>query len=136
FPYLNDKDGNGYRSLGPIRNRNGDVLLGRNGNILYRFSERKEGFFRALGDASTKLGIAGSLKVGIDFGKNFKAQPTLSLGYFFYYFSSGIQLMSPYKPVFDQSDHNRLLPNKKKKFFGKKSYYGTPQITFSFSGWW
>jgi hypothetical protein len=126
FPYLNDKDGNGYRTI--------SAFTGPLGNTGYEFTERKEGFFKALGKAKGKWGADGAIKIGIDFGKKFKTQPTLSIGYFFYYFSQGLQIMDPSRPAFDQNGNP--IPGKSVPFYGKKKYFGTPQITFTFSGWW
>jgi hypothetical protein len=131
FPYLNDRDGNGYRSMEPIRDPQGNLIT-RNGNVLHQFTEFKRGFFGALGHAAGHWGAAGSIKIGIDFGSKFKSQPTFSFGYFFYYFGSGLQIMDPYKPIFN--DKNEITG--KEKFFGEKNFFGTPQITFTFSGWW
>ncbi len=123
YPYLNDKNGNGYR----------DSKLVTYGGYEFRtYTERKKGFFGALGHASTHWGAAGSINIGIDFGSKFKSQPTFEVGYFFYYFNPGMQLMYPYKPVYNNSGDTIG----KKAFFDTKKYFGTPQITFKFSGWW
>ncbi|HYW35594.1 MAG TPA: hypothetical protein VE868_09325 [Balneolaceae bacterium] len=123
FPYINDADHNGYRSTA--------IQQTKYGNIRY-FTERKRGFFAALGHASAHIGIAGSLKMGIDFGSKFKTQPTFEIGYFFYYFNPGLQIMDPKRPVYNNSGQVVGRTN----FYGPKKYFGTPEITFKFSSWW
>jgi hypothetical protein len=131
FPYLHDADQNGYRTITPLIGPDGNPIK-INGTVLHQFTEFREGFFKALGKTKSYWGATGSIKIGIDFGKKYKTQPTLSLGYFFYYFSSGLQLMDRNKPVLN--NEGQVIGSK--PFFGKKSFFGTPQITFTFSGWW
>jgi hypothetical protein len=133
FPYINDVDGNGYRSITPLINPNTGNPIKINGTVLQQFKEFKEGFFRALGKATSHWGASGSIKIGIDFGRKYKTQPTLSVGYFFYYFGSGLQLMDKNKPVLN-NNNGQVVGTE--PFYGKKSFFGTPQITFTFSGWW
>ena len=124
-PYINDSDQNGYRSFRIVQTQ-----FGRQVKI---YSEKKEGFFSGLGDASTQWGTAGEIKVGVDLGKNFKQQSTLEIGYFFYYFSQGIQIMEPFRAT---GVNDGGFSTGQEPFFDDQKFFGTPQIKFTFSGWW
>lgn len=124
-PYINDSDENGYRSFRIVQDP-----FGRQVKV---FTDEKEGFFSALGDASTQWGTAGEIKVGVDLGKNFKQQSTLEIGYFFYYFSQGIQIMEPFRSTGINSGGFSVG---QEPFFDDQKFFGTPQIKFTFSGWW
>lgn len=125
YPYLNDQDNNGYRSS--------RIVQTPNGRQVQVFTEEKNDIFSGWGDGSTKWGAAGEIKVGVDLGSNFKQQSTLEIGYFFYYFDQGLQIMEPFRPTgFD----NEGFSTGQDPFFDDQKFFGTPQIKFTFSGWW
>lgn len=124
YPYIDDRDGNGYRSTQLINTPQGPRPV---------FSEEKNDIFSGLGDGFTEWGAAGEIKIGIDLGDNFKRQSTLEIGYFFYYFDQGIQILEPFQPTgFDQQ--GRSIGQDPS--FEDQKFFGTPQIKFTFSGWW
>jgi signal transduction histidine kinase len=68
----------------------------------------------------------------------------VEFGYFFYYYPDGIQIMMPNQPatrqnvnpgqdpfIVDQNGELVLDP-----FFDSQSFFGTPQITFTFGWLW
>lgn len=124
-PYINDSDNNGYRSF--------RVVQAPTGQQVKIYTEDKEGFFSSLGDASSQWGTAGEIKVGVDLGKNFQQQSTLEIGYFFYYFSQGIQIMEPFRSTGINSGGFSVG---QEPFFDDQKFFGTPQIKFTYSGWW
>ncbi|MBN2732725.1 MAG: hypothetical protein JXR26_09875 [Balneolaceae bacterium] len=125
YPYLNDKDNNGYRSS--------RIVETPGGRQVQVFTEEKNDIFSGWGDGSTEWGAAGEIKVGVDLGSNFKQQSTLEIGYFFYYFDQGLQIMEPFRPTgFDSEGFS----TGQDPFFDDQKFFGTPQIKFTFSGWW
>lgn len=125
YPYINDSDANGYRSF--------RIVQAPTGQQVKIFTEEKEGFFSGLGDAETIWGTAGEIKVGVDLGSNFKQQSTLEIGYFFYFFTQGIQIMEPFRAT---GVNNGGFSMGQEPFFDDQKFFGTPQIKFTFSGWW
>lgn len=125
YPYIDDQDNNGYRSS--------RIVQTPGGRQVQVFTEEKNDFFSGLGDGTTEWGAAGEIKVGVDLGSNFKQQSTLEIGYFFYYFDQGLQIMEPFRPTgFDEDG----FPIEPEPFFDDQKFFGTPQIKFTFSGWW
>ncbi len=120
YPYLDDEDGNGYRSTAAI-----------NGFLVY--NERINDFFTGWKDGYIEWGAAGELKIGVDLGSNFKRQTTVEFGYMFYYFSQGIQIMQPRRPV-SYNDAGEVIETE--PFFPRQKYFGTPQISIKFGGRW
>lgn len=124
YPYLDDNDGNGFRSTQLV-----EVAPGVNRRF---FTEEINDFFSGLGDGSTEWGATGEIKVGVDLGSNFKRQSTLEIGYFFYYFDQGIQILEPRRPVSNtQGEIIDIVES-----FDAQKFFGTPQIKFTYSGWW
>lgn len=126
YPYIDDDDGNGYRSQRLV-----DSPFSQ--QPIPVFTERKNDIFSGLGDGTTEWGVAGEIKIGVDLGTNFKQQSTLEIGYFFYYFDQGLQIMEPSRPTgFDDQGFS----TGQDPFFDAQKFFGTPQIKFTFSGWW
>jgi len=124
YPYIDDEDGNGYRSTEIVE----DVF----GRLIRVYTEEKNSFFGGWGDGYLRWGAAGKLAVGVDLGRNFKRQTSLEIGFFFYYFNEGIQIMNPQRPVYDnQGQWVEDLPA-----YDKQSFFATPQLKFTYSGWW
>lgn len=123
YPYINDEDGNGYRSSRLVETPFGLQRI---------FTEEKNDFFSGLGDGFTEWGATGELKVGVDLGSNFKQQSTLEIGFFFYYFDQGLQILEPRRPVINNQGE---IINEIDSFDDQK-FFGTPQIKFTYSGWW
>lgn len=121
YPYLRDSNDNGFR----------DFQLTPFG---LQATERINDFFSGWGDGSTEWGAAGEMSIGVDLGSNFKRQSTLEIGFFFYYFSQGLQIMEPFRPKGYSSETG--LPVGQEPFFDEQKFFVTPQIKFTYSGWW
>ncbi len=122
YPYFNDANNNGFRE-----------------NFVGNF-ERINDFFTGWNDGSAELGWNGELTIGIDFGDNFGKISSFQFGYVFYYFQDGIQMLTPTRPNLDsngnlQGDPNTggllLEPNE-----GPRTFFGSPQVSFTFGGMW
>ncbi|MDR8393585.1 hypothetical protein NC796_20700 [Aliifodinibius sp. S!AR15-10] len=129
YPYFNDSNGNGFRDNFIINTDNGPV----------RRTESVNDFFSGWKDGETQWGMAGEFKVGVDIGENFSKLTTVEFGYYFYYFTEGIQMMEPRRPVIN--NQGQYVPNPdgtlaSEPFFDAQKYYGTPQITLTFGGMW
>lgn len=120
FPYLNDRDGNGYRSTEVV---NEQFLVP---------TEGYNDFFSGWGEGSLEWGGTGEVKLGVDIGRNFDSQTTVEFGYFFYYFDQGIQILQPNRPIYNSDGSvNRVEP-----FHDASKFFGTPQISIIFGGMW
>lgn len=120
FPYLDDQDGNGYRSTQVVDER---FLVP---------TEGYNDFFSGWGEGSLEWGATGEIKLGVDVGRNFDSQTTVEFGYFFYYFDQGLQILQPNRPVYNQDGTvDRVEP-----FNDASKFYGTPQISIIFGGMW
>jgi len=125
YPYYKDYNNNGYRDLGQ-----------------YSYYEPVNDFFSGWKDGSTKWGLAGQLKVGVDFGKNFSHLSSVEFGYSIYYFGSGIQVMDPNRPLLDNQGQPvgwnppDDLNYETVSFYKPEKYFGTPQISFTFGWMW
>lgn len=124
YPYINDTDGNGYRST--------EIRENIFGQLVRVFTEDKNGFFGGWGDGYTRFGVAGKVAVGVDLGRNFERQSSLEIGFFFYYFNEGLQIMAPRRAVYD----NQGQFVRAEDAYDKQSFFGTPQLKFTYSGWW
>lgn len=123
YPYVRDSNNNGFR----------DFQVGPNGFLFP--VERINDFFSGWSEGETKWGYSGAIKVGVDLGSKFKSRTTIEFGYFFYYFSEGLQIMEPYKPTEYNADGEPVF-NSRVEFFDAQKYFGTPQIKFTFGGMW
>lgn len=123
FPYLNDSDGNGFRTF----------QITPQGFLVP--TERINDFFTGWSEGETDWGYSGELKIGVDLGSKFKSRTTIEFGYFFYYFKDGLQIMEPYKPT-EYNQDGIPVEETKKSFFDAQKYFGTPQIKFTFGGMW
>ncbi len=124
YPYFNDINNNGFREQ------------------FQGFVEPINDFFTGWSDGSWQWGGAGEIKVAVDIGSNFSRLSSIEFGYFFYYFPDSIQLMMPNQPVLRQNvgpgqsqfifdDNGELVLE---PFYDPQSFFGSPQITFTF-GW-
>lgn len=140
YPYFDDSNGNGYRETG-----NEYQFFEDNGELFVRFAqpERVNDVFSGMGDGDWHWGAAGELKIGVDIGSNFSRLNSIEFGYYFYYFTDGIQMMQPNQPVIQE----RTGPNQSpyvwengqlvvEEFFEPQKFFGTPQITFTFGWLW
>jgi len=126
YPYFDDINNNGFREQ------------------FQNFFEPVNDIFTGLGEGEWHWGGAGELKLGVDIGDNFTRLSSVEFGYFFYYYPDGIQIMMPNQPelrpnvnpgqdpfIVDQNGELVLEP-----FFEPQSFFGTPQITFTFGWLW
>ncbi len=134
YPYLQDINDNGYRDRALLVNDSGQTVTAQ-------FTEEINDFFSGWGEGDWHLGFAGDLTIGVDLGSDFSSQATFEIGYFFYYFPEGLQLMEPFRKtgfVQVQELPNGLdvfLTTGQEPFFDEQSYFGTPVIKFTYS-WW
>jgi len=127
YPYFDDRNDNGFRE---------------------RFAnnfEQVNDIFSGLGQGEWHFGFSGEVALSIDFGSNFANISTLRVGYFFYNFEGGLQMMQPNQPVlkegpldpgefpFQQNPDGSLVLD---PFFDKQSFFGSPQISFTFGSMW
>jgi len=119
YPYFKDFDENGLRNIYAVGN--------------FPALEPVNDFFSGWKDGSTKWGIAGDFKIGVDIGENFSKLTSIEFGYMFYYFSGGIQVMEPQRAV---RFNDNGIPIETEPFFDKQKYFGTPQISLTFGGMW
>jgi hypothetical protein len=129
YPYVSDTTVPQYGEPNGFR----DFQVGPNG-FLYPV-ERINDFFSGWGEGETKWGYSGAIKVGVDLGSKFKSRTTIEFGYFFYYFSDGLQIMEPYKPTEYNADGEPIFESRV-EFFDAQKYFGSPQIKFTFGGMW
>lgn len=126
YPYFDDINNNGFREQ------------------FQNFFEPVNDIFSGIGDGEWHWGGAGEVKLGVDIGANFSRLSSVEFGYFFYYYPDGIQIMMPTQPamrqnvnpgqdpfIVDQNGELVLEP-----FFDAQSFFGTPQITFTFGWLW
>jgi len=126
YPYFDDINNNGFREQ------------------FANFFEPVNDVFTGWSDGEWHWGGAGEFKLGLDIGTNFARLNSVEFGYFFYYFPNSIQIMMPNQPAlrqnvppgqspfqFDQNGELILEP-----FFEPQSFFGSPQITFTFGWFW
>lgn len=125
FPYFEDSNENGYREQ------------------FSNFFEPVNDIFTGWSQGDWHFGGTGELKLALDIGGNFARLNSVEFGYFFYYFPDGLQLMMPNQPVYqigpngqqqfvvDQEGNLVLEP-----FFDEQTFFGSPQITFTFGWLW
>ncbi|GAA5522319.1 hypothetical protein LQ318_11260 [Aliifodinibius salicampi] len=126
YPYINDADGSGFRTY-----------VVRSGFL--RPTERVNDFFTGWSEGESHWGYSGELKIGADIGSSFGTRTTVEFGYFFYYFSEGLQLMEPYRPYGYDENGNPVIFNaegEQRPHFDAQKYFGTPQIKFTFGSMW
>ncbi|MDX1642448.1 MAG: hypothetical protein R3220_12165 [Balneolaceae bacterium] len=125
FPYFKDANENGYREQ------------------FSNYYESINDIFSGWSEGDWHLGGTGEVKAALDIGGNFARLNSVEFGYFFYYFPDGIQLMMPNQPAYqrgpngqqqfvvDQNGELVLEP-----FFEEQTFFGSPQITFTFGWLW
>ncbi|MCC5942777.1 MAG: hypothetical protein JJU37_14640 [Balneolaceae bacterium] len=136
YPYFNDSDNLGYRFTG-----NELIIVG---DELFRLQPTQvNDMFTGFGSGEWHLGGAGEFKIGLDIGSNFARLSSIEFGYFFYYFPDAVQLMMPNQPVFrtDLQRNNVVQTDIEgniefESFFEPQSFFGSPQITFTFGWFW
>ncbi len=126
YPYFEDVDDNGYRTTRLVE------LPGGRG-VSEIFVEDINGFFTGWSEGEGHWGAAGDISIGVDFGDNFKRQTSFEIGYFFYYYPEGLQIMEPFRST---EFNDRGISVGQEPFFDAQKYFGTPQIKFTYSGWW
>jgi len=126
YPYVDEQINDGFRTF----------QLTQQGFLVP--VEQVNDFFTGWKDGETHWGYSGEIKIGVDIGSTFSSKTTIEFGYFFYYFKEGLQIMEPYKPTRYAAPppENNGLPTERKEFFDAQSYFGTPQIKFTFGGMW
>lgn len=126
YPYVDDDDNNGFRTF----------QITPEGFLIP--VESVNDFFTGWSEGDWEWGLNGELTIGVDLGSSFTSQTTVEFGYFFYYFSQGIQMMEPYKPVFDENGYARNPDGtiQREPFFDAQKYFGTPVLKVSFGGMW
>lgn len=97
--------------------------------------------FQGLKDAETQWGWTGDLALGIDFGDNFARLQTFQVGYSFYYFKEGIQILEPFKPVRTETGayidtNGDFIADEFERANDPNKYLGSAQITFIFGWMW
>lgn len=125
YPYLDDADENGFRTIRI------DPQTGR-----IRGAERLNDFFTGWRDGSTHWGFSGELTIGADLGSSFDHRAKIEFGYFFYYFSEGLQIMQPYRPTEYDMDTGYPIGDTKEEFYDAQQYFGSPQIKFTYGFAW
>ena len=136
FPYFDDPDNLGYRFTG-----NELILIGEE---LFRLQPTQvNDIFSGWSNGEWLFGGAGEFKIGLDIGSNFARLNSIEFGYFFYYFPDAVQLMMPSQPVFrtDLPNNNVVQTTPQgeilfEPFFEPQSFFGSPQITFTFGWFW
>lgn len=123
YPYFNDQNDNGFRENDPQ---------------LYQSFERTNDIFTGWKDGDWHLGATGSAEIGIDFNSNFSRLQSMTFGYNFYYFTNGLQILEPSKPLTDQNNFPRYQGGQLQTTtsYEPKSYYGSAQISFVFGWMW
>lgn len=122
YPYVNDTDGNGFRTFQATQQ-----------GFLVPL-ETVNDFFSGWKDGESQWGLNGEIKIGASIGSRFKSRTTVEIGYFFYYFDPGLQIMEPYRATgYSEEDG---LPTGREPFFDAQKYFGTPQIKITFGGMW
>lgn len=126
YPYFDDANNNGYREQ------------------FSNYLEPINDIFTGWSDGDWHLGGTGEMKVGLDIGGNFARLNSIEFGYYFYYFPDGIQLMMPNQPIpvenpqqgqfpYELNDEGELVMQ---PFFDAQTFFGSPQITFTFGWLW
>lgn len=136
FPYFDDPDNLGYRFTG-----NELILIGEE---LFRLQPTQvNDIFTGWSNGEWLFGGAGEFKIGLDIGSNFARLNSIEFGYFFYYFPDAVQLMMPNQPIFrtDIPRNNVVQTTPEgeilfEPFFEPQSFFGSPQITFTFGWFW
>lgn len=126
YPYFEDLNNNGYREQ------------------FTNYFEPVNDIFSGMGDGSWHWGTAGEIKIGVDIGSSFSRLSSIEFGYYFYYFPNGIQIMMPNQPdLIDnpQPGQNPIQvgPDGEillEPFFDAQTFFGSPQITFTFGWLW
>jgi len=131
YPYFDDVNNNGFREQ------------------FSNFFEPINDIFTGMGEGDWHFGGTGEMKLGLDIGSNFTRLSSVEFGYYFYYFPDGIQLMMPNQPVTefnpetgrqdfviitDPETGQQSL--KLEPFFDAQTFFGSPQITFTFGWLW
>lgn len=121
YPYFNDANNNGFR----------DIFVDN--------TERINDVFTGFSESELDVGLNGEFTVGIDFGENFARITSFQVGYLFYYFPDGLQLLEPLRA--DLTTDGQLQVDAggniiTEPFRSPTRFFGTPQISFTFGGFW
>lgn len=121
YPYFNDANNNGFR------------------DIFADNTERINDVFTGFSDSEWDVGVNGEFTVGIDFGENFSRLTSFQVGYLFYYFPDGLQILEPLRANLTTDGQLQLNANGEiitEPFRNPTKFFGTPQISFTFGGFW
>lgn len=123
YPYFQDINNNGFRET------------------FVDYFEPVNDMFSGLDKGIWHWGGAGEIKLSLDIGRNFASLSSVEFGYYFYYFPDAIQIMMPNQPVLNPNrrpgESGFIFENGElvlEPFFEPQSFFGSPQITFTF-GW-
>ena len=132
YPYLEDGDHNGFRTFNLVSSPYYQQPI-------LQPVERVNDFFTGWKNGHSHWGLSGEVKIGADIG-SFKHPTTVEFGFFFYRFQPGLQIMEPYQPYgYDQQTGLPIEKNsngQRKPFYDAQTFFGTPQIKFTFGGMW
>lgn len=93
--------------------------------------------FQGWNDGEWKLGTAGQLAIGVDFGSDFRKVTSVLVGFTFQYFREGIQVMDPYSELFYFQGTETSPPvSVIGKGSPKQKFFGSPFITLTFGSMW
>lgn len=137
YPYVEDDNtSNGFRDFEVI-----PIPGTQQGRLRPR--EDVNDFFSGWSQGDTHWGMSGEIKIGADFGKSFSSRTTVEIGYFFYYFKEGLQILEPYKPfgytaptATTAGQPIETKNGKRNPFNPPQKLFGTPQIKITFGGMW
>ena len=125
LPYFRDYNDNGFREA----NLNEFVSY-----------EPVNDIFEGWNELETSLAMMGEWVLGIDFGHNFAQLQSFQFGYTFYYLSTEIQIMEPFKPsrvngvIIDVNQDQ--IPDAFERSNDPVNFLSSFQITFVFGKMW
>lgn len=127
--YILEQDVNAFES--------GDLSVLQFGLLEANTGQISNDIFQGWGQGEWKLGAAGQLGLGVDFGSNFNSLTSIKIGFTFQYFRPGIQVMDPYRVLgyFESTD---TAPETLVAAQGtqKQKFFGSPFITLVFGKMW
>lgn len=130
YPYFDDANNNGYREQ------------------FSTYFEPVNDIFTGWSEGDWHFGGTGELKLALDIGDNFSRLNSVEFGYYFYYFPDGIQLMMPNQPITEVGPNGQRQfvtitdPDTGEQslalepFIDAQTFFGSPQITFTFGWLW
>lgn len=94
--------------------------------------------FQGWGEGYFTLGSTGLLSIGADLGGDFGNLQSIRIGYSFYHYASGIQVMEPNRPGigFDLLPPDELPPGAIQPAADKQYFFFSPHFTLTFGTMW